>query len=272
MPDVKNELAKRAGNTGGGNVKLTKSMSIADMIKVLEPEIRRALPEIRPEDLKDFARLAGKVAFKLVNAESNRGFLQHVPHVPWLDLAVIFYLMLDESQYGHMTAVIHNSHMTAWGTSVEELYRLAERNTPELLPIEIRSMDDVMWEVLARHLGDECCEEMLKELLEEPGQVLGTSPLYVMSNTSGINGTSSMLAGGALKEFADSRKADLVILPSSVHEVLLIPREEGLDFTGIFQMVRDVNETEVPVVDRLSDQVYQYCRDTGQDCGRYEGS
>lgn len=46
MPDVKNELAKRAGNTGGSSVKLTKSMSIADMIKVLEPEIKRALPDI----------------------------------------------------------------------------------------------------------------------------------------------------------------------------------------------------------------------------------
>ena len=52
--DVKNELAKKAENTG--KVKLTKSMSIADMIKTLEPEIARALPSvITPEQ---FTRMA----------------------------------------------------------------------------------------------------------------------------------------------------------------------------------------------------------------------
>lgn len=52
--DVKNELAKKAENTG--KVKLTKSMSIADMIKTLEPEIARALPSvITPER---FTRMA----------------------------------------------------------------------------------------------------------------------------------------------------------------------------------------------------------------------
>lgn len=137
------------------------------------------------------------------------------------------------------------------------MYQLAEHNTPELLPIEIKSMDDVMREVLIKQMGEEGCEEVLEEL----EQIQGAPPLYVMSNISGINGASSMLTGGVLKEFADSQKADLVILPSSVHEVLLIPREEGLDFEELFQMVRSVNETTVPEVDRLSDQVYQYCRE-----------
>ena len=45
--NVKNELEKRAGTMAQNNqVKLTKSMSIVDMIKVLEPEIRRALPTV----------------------------------------------------------------------------------------------------------------------------------------------------------------------------------------------------------------------------------
>ena len=43
--NVKNELEKRAGNQDNP-VKLTKSMTIVDMVKVLEPEIRRALPAV----------------------------------------------------------------------------------------------------------------------------------------------------------------------------------------------------------------------------------
>lgn len=51
--ELKQNLAKRAE---AGNVKLNKSMNIADMIKVLEPEIRKALPAvITPER---FTRMA----------------------------------------------------------------------------------------------------------------------------------------------------------------------------------------------------------------------
>lgn len=45
MTDVKQELEKRAGNCSQA-VKLTKSMTIVDMVKALEPEIKRALPAV----------------------------------------------------------------------------------------------------------------------------------------------------------------------------------------------------------------------------------
>ena len=43
--NVKNELEKKAANQTSP-VKLTKSMTIVDMVKALEPEIRRALPMV----------------------------------------------------------------------------------------------------------------------------------------------------------------------------------------------------------------------------------
>ena len=54
--DVKNELEKRANSSQTGQVRLSKSMTIVDMVKALEPEIRRALPAvITPER---FTRMA----------------------------------------------------------------------------------------------------------------------------------------------------------------------------------------------------------------------
>ena len=44
--DVKNELEKRANISQTGQVRLSKSMTIVDMVKALEPEIRRALPAV----------------------------------------------------------------------------------------------------------------------------------------------------------------------------------------------------------------------------------
>lgn len=55
MAGVKEELAKKAESTKG-ETKLTKSMSIAELIKAMEPEIRKDLPEvITPER---FTRMA----------------------------------------------------------------------------------------------------------------------------------------------------------------------------------------------------------------------
>ena len=55
-------------------------------------------------------------------------------------------------------------------------------------------------------------------------------------------------------------KADLVILPSSIHEVLLIPYEPNISFQELTNMVSHINRAEVPIEDRLSDQVYLYSR------------
>ena len=72
-----------------------------------------------------------------------------------------------------------------------------------------------------------------------------------------------------LKEFADSQGSDLVILPSSIHEVLLVPYKERLDFEYLRQMVRNINGLEVPPEDQLSDEVYLYER--GRDAIRIAG-
>ncbi|MEG2700536.1 MAG: DUF5688 family protein, partial [Hungatella sp.] len=63
-----------------------------------------------------------------------------------------------------------------------------------------------------------------------------------------------------LKSFADLLEQDLVILPSSIHEVLLVPYEEELCFEELASMVQHINQTEVPQADQLSNQIYYYSR------------
>lgn len=88
----------------------------------------------------NFNKLKDKVAFKLIQREKNQEILKEVPYIEFLDLAVVFYLILDEHKGGQMTALIHNSHMEPWGAEKEELYCLAMKNTPILLPSEIKTM------------------------------------------------------------------------------------------------------------------------------------
>ena len=211
-------------------------------------------------ELLDFTNLQDKVAFKLIQMEKNKELLKEVPYFEFMDLAVVFYLILNEHRGGQMTALIHNSHMEPWGVEKEELYRLAMRNTPILLPSEIKTMKEIMCDILKGHLEELEMEEMVDDLLDFDSQ---KPPLYVLSNRKQLNGAGCILYDGCLKDFADSQNSDIVILPSSTHEVILVPDDGKLDYGELKKMVGEINESEVPEEDVLSDRIYKYSRN---DC------
>lgn len=210
--------------------------------------------------LLDFKNLKDKVAFKLIQREKNQELLKDVPYIEFLDLAVVFYLILDEHKEGQMTALIHNSHMEPWGVEKEELYCLAMRNTPILLPSEIKTMKEIMCDILKGNLEELEMEEMGDDLLDFDSQ---KPPLYVLSNRKQINGAGCILYDGCLKDFAASQNSDIVILPSSLHETILVPDDGNLDYGELQKTVGQINESEVPKEDVLSDRIYKYSR---HDC------
>jgi len=208
----------------------------------------------------NFNKLRDKVAFKLIQREKNQKLLKEVPYIEFLDLAVVFYLILDEHKGGQMTALIHNSHMEPWGVDKEELYCLAMKNTPILLPLEIKTMKEIMCDILKGHLEELEMGEMVDDLLDFDSQ---KPALYVLSNVKQINGAGCLLYDECLKNFADSQNSDIVILPSSLHETILVPDDGQLDYGELRKMVSEINESDVPEEDVLSDRVYKYSR---HDC------
>ena len=74
-------------------------------------------------------RVRPTVAYRLINYEKNRELLQEIPHLPFLDLAVIFYSLLKDTPVGHATVLIRNSHLELWGKNTSWLYEAAKENT-----------------------------------------------------------------------------------------------------------------------------------------------
>ncbi len=85
-----------------------------------------------------------------------------------------------------------------------------------------------------------------------------------MTNTAGINGACTILYPGILKNFSATLNQDLVIIPSSIHEVLLVPYDSTVSLDDLSNMVNQVNHAEVPMEERLSNHVYFYSRQTDQ--------
>ena len=205
--------------------------------------------------LNDFEKVKNKVVFSLVNYGMNKERLESMPYVPYLDLAILFYVLLERTENGERTAVITNKELAAWGTTKEELLRLARQNTPRLYMAEVNSLNDVMKSFVKDKKSKDFFDEFIGE--EE-------LPLYVLSNRHNVKGAAVILYDGLLKEMSKVLGHDLLILPSSVHEVLVMAYDKTMDFLSIRDMVEHINEVEVPVCDVLSNQIYRYNREKDQ--------
>lgn len=199
-----------------------------------------------------------RIVYRLVSYERNKEWLCQTPFIRVCDLAVVFCLAGKEDGIGRLTAMIGNEWAGKWGLGLKELYGLAAENTPRLFPARIKSMREVMEGIAREHLGEAYREEVVEELFSAPV----VSPLYVISNEAGNWGAATVLYQGVLKGFSDQVGKDLILLPSSVHEFLIIPWEERLDMGELRDLVIHVNQSEVSEEEILSDQVYRYRRET----------
>lgn len=83
------------------------------------------------------------------------------------------------------------------------------------------------------------------------------SPMTVLTTTDQVNGAGVIFCDEVLRKIRE-KIGDFFILPSSVHEVLVVPVSEGIDRAELEEMVKSVNRDEVAPEDRLSDQVYLF--------------
>ena len=116
-------------------------------------------------------------------------------------------------------------------------------------------MDEIIHSFLSLNPESED-RELFGSFEEEPS----SPPLYVLTNQSHLNGASVLLYKNLLKELSDTIDESFYILPSSIHEIILVPSGSSLSKTNLNLMVQDVNQKEVSPMERLSDHVYFYNR------------
>ena len=199
--------------------------------------------------LKHFDTIKDKIVYKVVNYRSNEKLLEQVPHKRILDLAVVFYCLLDNEYGRSATALIYNNNLKNWNVTIDDVYKAALKNTPDLLHSKISSMA-ALFEKCGVNVDGE--EVDLKDYVP--------SDMYVLTNESKLNGAACILYENVLYDFAQKLGADLYILPSSVHEVILLPKLSMFEKDELVNMVKEVNTEGVAADEVLSYHVYEYNR------------
>ena len=184
-----------------------------------------------------------KITYRVISKERNENLLATIPHIPFLNLAIVFYLVYNVSERGLESICTTEDLRNTWDISTKELLQLAEENTPRLFEPMIETMEGALF----KYLG--CDSKLEKE--EIP-------PIYICSNEIGINGATVLIYKDFLQNFADKLQANLYIIPSSIHELLVIPDCGIGPLSYLTDMVRDINRTHVMEEEILSDCAYYY--------------
>jgi len=223
-----------------------------------------SIPIVNKTFTYDFEEMKAFIIYRLVSYEKNKKLLATVPHKKYLDLAITYHCLVRDDVDGIGTIRICNNHLDKWKVSIQDIDILATVNTPQLMPATINTMDEVIRKILCSEMAAGNLNGISSDNLEEIlsiNDMHNNFNMYILSNHKGINGAACILYSDVIHDFAKQINSDLYILPSSIHEVILVPKGPGIDKRVLRKMVQDVNRTQVPPEEVLSDRVYYYSRE-----------
>lgn len=188
-----------------------------------------------------------KLSIRLVNYAWNKERLSKMPHKRFLDLAVTFQVVLYKNGYDTASVEVQKEMMKIWKKDTEDLWTAATANLSKE-DFQIRDIEDVIEESAGVRLNE-----------QRDGRPL----CYVLTNDAMKNGAVGVFRTDMLMELAERVEKDLFIIPSSVHEVLLVPDDGKNEAESLKDMVRKVNEEVVDRADLLSNGLYYFSRKEG---------
>jgi hypothetical protein len=214
------------------------------------------------EDIRNYEWVKSKLRVKLINFEKNFKMLQTIPHERILDLAVVPYVLLSKGEE-IMSVTISNKIMDFWGISTEKILSQAKDNTLTLEPVVVEKMTDFIYNMILKDLNNtdesdrDDQEAMITSLLKSDNE---QNVMYILTNQNNRYGAFAAFQPDRLSGLADRLGVEkLLILPSSIHELLAIPGC-SLMVEKLKEMVYSINRSEVSEEEFLSDGVYEYDR------------
>lgn len=215
-------------------------------------EVYRSAMEIDIDTAyKEWKNVRAKIEMTVINKAWNEDSMSGIPHMDFLDLVLYCRIIIDKNENGVASMTVQKHMLKEWDISEEELWEAAFSNL-KTEEFEIKDVNEVL-----RFIFPE------RDLTGLPDKNKFESALYVLTNKYQNRGAIGMLRTDLLEKFAEWGDCDLYILPSSIHEVLLLADNE-IPVDELRRMVRSVNRGVVDEMDRLSDEVYYYQRGSGK--------
>lgn len=196
--------------------------------------------------ISNFEIIKEKIVYKIIHAPQNEVLLKTLPSLPYLDFAVVFYILFEVDDNGTATIPVTEDLLRLWNTSLKKLFHIAMKNTPKLLPPVFKPMRIVVEELLGHPYDEDLQDDDI---------------MFVLTNPLRSLGAACILYDNVLLHIGNFLKENYYVLPSSIHEVIIIPESQAPGKETLNDMIAEINETQVAIEDVLSNHVYYYDRE-----------
>lgn len=232
--------------------------SFENIIGAIAESVEMEYPKIDLDVLSDFDKAKELLFIRVNSVDKNEGYLKKIPHTIVEDIAITYHLKMDENETGVASAVVANDALSMYGVSVEELHKAALENSEKMFPTYIFDLHEKMREnFIADMKNDGMPDEAIEMMLEEFPES-NDHGMTVVTNDVGVNGAAVIFYPGVMDKMAEMVEGDYFILPSSVHETIILPDRGEFSPEYLADMVKEINATQVDPWDRLTDEVYHY--------------
>lgn len=203
--------------------------------------------------IEEFESVKDYLSVMVVNTAENRKLLEQVPHKEVADLSLLCYadLPVEQGSY-NATFKVTEQMLQKWNVDREELFQTASENTnPANTPV-LQNLEEVTRQLI---MGGAPPENLLKKELDFSNQ---EEILLVLTNEKKNFGAAMMFEPQVMDRLSQFFPEGFYILPSSLHEVLILPDRGGIPPKELGAMVREINRNQVEKKEQLSDRVYCY--------------
>lgn len=225
-----------------------KGTDINEIADVIADTFHSSYYDVDIEIMAKLPFMLDKIYCRLINTEANTMFLYDVPHKEWNDLSVVYYFYLGKDESHHKMITVTNLLLELIGLSLDELDKLARTNLKREMKPDIQSM----YSMVCKLHGYEF------DALPFDGS------MYVITNESRFNGAVSVVFEDILEKFVSQKGIqDFWIIPSSIHEMILVADDGMMDSKTFRSMIREVNDSLVAPEEVLSYNCYRYSSKSG---------
>lgn len=200
-------------------------------------------PEFDIGRLNSYEEMKSSLSIQMVGCAGNTDKLNEIPHQIVEDMAVVYRFQLRELAEGYTSILVTNSMMEYYGITQEQLHQDALEAASMNDPVSIKNLDEIMYEITGGFMGS----------LDDP-----SSPMFIATNESRFNGAAVMNYPNFMDQAAEKLDGNFYILPSSIHELIMVSDSFGIRAAELKAMVTDINSSEVSPEEKLTDNVYHY--------------
>ena len=231
-----------------------------DMSEILSEiaEIAQIEPEgLNPDRFTDYSEAKNMLFIRVSNCEANKEYLKNIPHKEISGLAVTCHVLvsIDDSSTGSLA--VTNDLMKQYGVSFDKLYQDAVENSQKLFPPKVLPITAMIMGMSGFEMGME--SEVPDSFSRQVQDIdLERDGMAVITNQTSVNGAAVIFYPDVLKTIGDHVEENYYILPSSIHEVIVVADNKETQLSFLEAMVKEVNHGQVAPKDRLSDTVFHY--------------